>query len=230
MDAFADVEFLDRAVLVEDTLVLADLHLGKVAASTVQLPVGEGTAMVDRLRELCADVSLEAVVVAGDLLHSFESVPRLVEDSLAGLLQVADDYDIDLVVTPGNHDTMLEAVWAGETTPEYRVGDTLVCHGHVEPAGSADRYVVGHDHPTISLEGTRRPCFLAGEGCYEGADVLVLPAFNRLLAGVEVNEMSAADFMSPLVRDADALAPVVSEGVDGEPLVFPPLGTLRHKL
>jgi putative SbcD/Mre11-related phosphoesterase len=230
MDALAGTRLCDRAALVEDVLVLADLHIGKAAASNVELPVGAGSDMVERFTALCERFEPREVVVAGDLLHSFDSVPRLVETTLDGLRSAARDAGVRIVVTPGNHDTMLNAVWSGPTTPEYRVGDTLVTHGHVEPDGDAARYVVGHDHPTITIEGQNRPCYLAGDGVYRESDLLVLPSFNRLLAGVTVNTMSAAEFMSPLVGDADALAPVVRDEDDDETLPFPPLGEFRHKL
>jgi len=232
MDALADITLRDRAALVEDILVLSDLHLGRGASSAVEFPVGDGTDVLERFERLCERFQPAGVVVAGDLLHSFETIPRTVERTVDGLRKVARDASARLVVTPGNHDTRLDAVWSGPTPGTYRVGETIICHGHVEPDTDADaeRYVVGHDHPTITIEGKRRPCYLAGEGVYRGADLVVLPAFNRLLAGVPVDGMTAGDFMSPLVRDADALAPVVLDEAAGETLQFPPLGEFRHHL
>jgi metallophosphoesterase superfamily enzyme len=58
----------------------------------------------------------------------------------------------------------------------------------------------------------------------------MLPAFNRLIRGVEINDMRAGDFMSPLVTDADAFAPVVFDDGHGETLSFPPLGEFRNRL
>jgi putative SbcD/Mre11-related phosphoesterase len=220
----------DRAVLVDDTLVLADLHVGRGAASNVELPVGEGADMVERFEQLCARFDPAEILVAGDLLHSFDTVPRLVESTLGGLKAAARERGARLVVTPGNHDTMLDTVWSGETPAEYRIGETVVCHGDVEPEADAERYVVGHDHPTITIEGQNRPCYLAGEGVYRGADLLMLPSFNRLVAGVPVNEMSSSDFMSSLVTDADALSPLVWDDEAGDALRFPPLGEFRHRL
>jgi len=231
-DALAGVTVADRAVVLGDTLVLADLHVGRGPASNVDLPVGDGSDMLGRFEGLLDRHDPAEVVVAGDLLHSFRTVPRTVEDVVAGLTRAASEAGARAVVTPGNHDTMLDTVWDGPTAGTYRVGDTVVCHGHEPPAadGPVERYVVGHDHPTITIEGQRRPCLLAADGVYEGADVVVLPAFNRLLQGVEVNGMSAADFMSPLVTDADAFAPVVFDEAGGETLAFPPLGEFRHRL
>jgi putative SbcD/Mre11-related phosphoesterase len=230
MDAFSDATFRDRAVFLDGTLVLADLHVGQGVTSNVEFPVGDGADMVDRFEALCDHFEPEEVVVAGDLLYSFDGVPRLAESTLGGLQSAADAAGVRIVVTPGNHDTMLDTVWSGPTTPDYRLDGTVVCHGHVEPTEDATRYVIGHDHPTITIEGQRRPCYLVGEGTYEGSDVLMLPSFNRLVSGVEVNDMRSREFMSPLLRDIGSMAPHVLDPEAGEALAFPPLGEFRGQL
>jgi len=233
MGPIADTRFRDCALILEGderVLVLGDLHVGKGATSGIELPVGDGSDMIDRFDVLLSTVEPDEAVIAGDLLHSFRTIPRTVRDTVAGLAGAASEAGVRVVVIPGNHDTMLESVWEGPIEREYRVGDTVVCHGHEPPETGADRYVIGHDHPTITIEGRRRPCYLAGDGVYEGADLVVLPAFNRLLAGVEINRMNASEFMSPLVTDADALAPVVRDEAAEETLTFPPLGEFRHRL
>ena len=230
MDVLADCTLDDRALVFDETLVFADCHVGRGESSALELPVGDGSDMIERVQRLVATHAPAEVVVAGDLLHSFQMVPRSVERVVADIAAVARDAGARVVVTPGNHDAMLDSVWSGPTEREHRVGDTVVCHGHEPPDVDAGRYVVGHDHPTITIEGQRRPCYLVGEGVYRGADVVMLPAFNRLLRGVEVNDMRTGDFMSPLVADADAFAPVVLDEAAGETLTFPPLGEFRHRL
>ncbi|WP_440769441.1 metallophosphoesterase [Natronorubrum sp. DTA28] len=223
-----------RALVVPDAdaLVVADVHLGKAVDSHVDAPIDDGRDVRDRLESLLARTEPETVVVAGDLLHSFNRLPRGVERDLAGLESVVDDAGASLVVTPGNHDTMLEGAFDGDTSPEYRLadGETVVCHGHEEPDLEADRYVVGHDHPALSVEGRKLPCFLYGPEVYEGADVIVCPAFTRLASGATVNGMSSRDFQSPLVADPNSFHPVVWDDSSGEPLWFPPLGECRRLL
>jgi putative SbcD/Mre11-related phosphoesterase len=209
----------DRAVLLGETLVVADLHLGRGTGGSLELPVGSSADVARRFEALVDRHRPSDVVVAGDLLHSFQTVRGTCADAGA-----------DLVVTPGNHDTMLDAVWDGPAPPSYRVGDTVVCHGHEVPDAEADQYVVGHDHPTITIEGQRRPCYLVGSGQLRGATVVMLPSFNTLNAGVEVNRMRANDFQSPLVTDADRLEPLVWNESDRETLRFPPLGEFRNML
>ncbi|WP_265110439.1 metallophosphoesterase [Halosolutus halophilus] len=238
-DTAVDVPFAiqDRAVYVPaaDALVLADVHLGRGAASSVDAPIDDGTDAAARLEDALAATTPATVVVAGDLLHSFARIPHGVEDDLSRLVGAVDRAGASLVVARGNHDTMLESIFDGDPVDEYRLESdpgetTIVCHGHERPDEDADRYVIGHDHPALSIDGRKRPCFLYGPGAYEGADVLVVPAFTRLARGATVNGMSARDFQSPLVTDADAFYPAVWDDANDEPLWFPPLGECRQML
>lgn len=223
--------FRDRAVVVDETLVLADLHLGRAATSVVEAPVDDGSDVLDRLSALLAALELERIVLAGDVLHAFDSVPTGVADHLEAIADRIETAGAELVVLEGNHDTMLESIWDGPVSETHWLDEsTVVVHGHELPTATADRYVLGHDHPAIEIEGRRHPCFLQGPGGPGGAAVLVLPAFNRFTAGVRVNGMTASDFDSPLIVDADALAPVVRDTECEETLRFPRLGQFRHRL
>ncbi|WP_276251046.1 metallophosphoesterase [Haloarcula rara] len=219
-----------RGLVLGDTLVVADCHVGRGTGGELEFPVGSGADMVERFRDLVERHDPADVVLAGDLLHSFQTVPRTVETTVAGLQSACRDAGARLIVTPGNHDTMLSSVWDGPTEQEYCVGDTVVLHGHEAPEVDADRYVVGHDHPTIEIEGQRRPCYLVGADQYCGSDVVMVPSFNKLNAGVRVNTMSAGDFQSPLVTDVDRLSPVVWDEHARETKEFPPLGEFRRML
>jgi metallophosphoesterase superfamily enzyme len=226
----------DRALYLPaaDTLVCADLHVGKDAASNVQGRLGEYEDLTDRFAALVGRYEPGETVIAGDLLHTFDSVPTGVVETLRRLEETAAAVDCRLVVTPGNHDPMLGELWDGPTEPEYRLGgvetDIIVTHGHVSPEAEADWYVVGHDHPTIEIEGMRRPCYLYGPGQYEGAGVVMLASFSRLPAGVRINRMSTRDFQSPIIGDASALRPIVRDDGAGRTRQFPTLGEFRRFL
>jgi hypothetical protein len=230
-DLGVPVVFSDRACYLPDAdaLVLADLHVGRAEASAVDLPLGERTDIHDRLVALVDDFAPATVVLAGDVLHTFSRASDRARETLDALAEACRSRGAAVVPVAGNHDTMLGEVWDGRVPDAHRLADdTLVCHGHAEPAAEAPRYLVGHDHPAIEIEGQRHPCLLYGEGVYRGGDLFVLPAFSPLAAGAVVNGMAAGDFDSPLVRRADALRPVVEEGDDA--LVFPPLGAFRRLL
>ncbi|CDK39798.1 phosphoesterase, icc [Halorubrum sp. AJ67] len=168
---------------------------------------------------------------------------------MEALREACSDRGADLELVAGNHDTALADAWGGTVREAYVVEEAaaaglesrtsagepetrtaVICHGHEPPSVTADRYVIGHVHPTIEIDGDRRPCFLRGAGTYRGADVLLLPAFTRLAAGVPVNDAATGGLNSPLVDDAAALAPVVYDPDGGEPLRFPPLGAFDRLL
>ncbi|WP_432764814.1 metallophosphoesterase [Halobaculum limi] len=245
--------FHDRGVYLRDadTLVVADLHIGRAEASDVEYPLGEAGDLTGRVEALLTRFEPSEMVLAGDVLHRFTHASVASERSLAGVVDACRDAGARPVLVRGNHDTVLGDVWDGDVHDAYeldarvRGSPVVVRHGHEAPPDdeTAGLYVVGHDHPTISIEGSRRPCFLYAERAYRGADVLMLPAFSRLAAGVEVNGMYARDFQSPFVTDADALRPILarsqtdaanedhdSAAAVADPLEFPPLGEFRRLL
>ncbi len=229
----ADPPFVVRSRAVylpdADTVIVADLHLGRDHSSNVEFPLGERTSVEERVRALVEMFEPTEVVVAGDVLHSFSQLPHVVEDSLAVIREVIRSQGGSLVLVHGNHDTMLEPI--DDFVEEYRLADdTLVCHGHEEPDSSADRYVIGHEHPAIEIEGKRQPCFLWGIDVYDGGDVLVLPAFSELAPGTRVNKISGSDVQSPLLAGLESFRPIVYDGTNEEALTFPPLGDLQAHL
>jgi putative SbcD/Mre11-related phosphoesterase len=228
-----EYRFLDRAAYLPaaDALVVADLHVGRDRTSGVELSLGEREDLTDRLATLLRAVDPGEVVLAGDLLDAFGSVPRGVEGTVTALRDVVVRFSADLVVVRGNHDAMLEAVCDEPVHDEYRLADgTVVCHGHEPVEADARRYLAGHDHPAIEIEGRRRPCFLLGREVYRGRDVLLLPSFNPLVSGTTVNGASGTDLLSPLARDLDRFRPIVRDADAEQTLRFPPLGKFRRLL
>lgn len=229
-DTPAWATFGERAAYLPDAdaLVVADFHVGRDEASNVALPLGEHSDLVQRLRDLLAAFDPGTVVFAGDVLHVHGSVPESARRTVRELEATVTEAGADLRVARGNHDAMLDAVdLDGEAAVNLDDG-TVVCHGHEHPPTAGDRYVVGHEHPAIRVEGKRHPCFLYGPGERDGGDVLVLPAFTQLAAGTLVNGLTPGTSLSPLLRDPDGFRPVVLS--DGDPLAFPPLADLRGAL
>jgi putative SbcD/Mre11-related phosphoesterase len=229
-----DVTFHRRAVFLPATatLVVADLHVGRAEASNVTLPLGERADLVSRLRTLVDETDPDTVAFAGDVLHRFDRVTDRAAGAVDALVAVCRDADARPIFVRGNHDAALDAI-RGDAEAAVVVGTdprTAVCHGHERPDTDADRYLIGHDHPAITIEGQRHPCFLHVPDAYDGADVLVLPAFSRLAAGVTVNDARGGDLRSPLVDDLTDARPTVYDGEDGAALTFPALSEFRRLL
>ncbi|MFW6383773.1 MAG: metallophosphoesterase [Halodesulfurarchaeum sp.] len=231
MNGFDDLAIRDRAAWHErtGTLLLADLHLGRVRRSPIELPLGERRDLLDRLNGHIEAVGPERVVIVGDLLCGFGHLPHGVSRSVQEIRETVEEAGARFTVVAGNHDGALDEVPGTEEETAIELDpNTIVHHGHEVPATSADRYVIGHEHPAITIEGDRRPCFLRCPDQYDGANVFVLPAFSRVAPGTPVNGLGADDVMSPLIVDIEACRPVVPTAE--EPLPFPALGELRAHL
>mgnify|MGYP000277156405 FL=1 len=211
-----------------DALVFADVHVGRDAASDVSLPLGERADLLDRLDALLGEFEPATVVVAGDLLHVRGRVPDGVRETVEAIEAAVRDADAAFRVVRGNHDAKLDAVGVDAENAAVLADGTAVWHGHDDPPVDARRYVVGHEHPAVEIEGARHPCFLYGPRHHEGSDVVVLPAFTRLAPGTLVNGLRRDDSLSSMLSDPSGFRPVVVS--EGETLAFPALGEFRGLL
>jgi len=223
----------DRAVYLDDAdaVVLADLHCGRGDASRVAAPIDAGESIRQRVHTLLDRFAPATIVFAGDLLHSFDRLPRTAADAIEGLWADCVDDGTEVLAVEGNHDSRLADCWPGSVAEAVTLDDgTVVCHGHAQPEQRGHRYVVGHAHPAITIEGVKRPCYLFGEAAYRGDELLVLPAFTTLAGGVDITDRRADGLPSPLVSTLGSLQPVVWDDEDDDTLWFPPLRRLRRLL
>ena len=184
----------ERCLFWEDqnTLIIADLHLGKTGhfrKSGIAVPQN---IYKDDLQRLIAQLYLfkaERLVIVGDFTHSsmnkeLELFKRWRKDF--SLLH------IDLV--KGNHD-ILEDGWYDEadikiSSPKLGIGNFLFLHDLADQKKltGADKksYIFsGHVHPGISLKGRGKqslqfPCF------YFTRQYCILPAFSRFTGTYKV--------------------------------------------
>jgi putative SbcD/Mre11-related phosphoesterase len=160
------------------TAVAADLHLGydqaRIRAGDA-VPTGSLEEELAPLRNVLWRHGIRRLVVAGDLVEDArcaEMIPQF-----RGLLKQAD---VDLIgLIPGNHDDGLMVSGLPIFTEGLSLGTWRVVHGDNRlPPG---RVVHGHIHPIFRWSRqTAGPCYLVRP------DRLILPAFSRDAAGIDV--------------------------------------------
>ena len=226
--------YRDRAVFSPDTetLVLADVHLGRSRTAPIEAPLDGITRQVTRIATLVEEFDARRVVIAGDLLDAFDVVPPGVTERYRTLEEQLANRNVSITLVRGNHDPLLSTVASTAVQESVLLGHTVVSHGHAVPEHTGDQYIIGHAHPAIRIEGVKYPCYLFGAQVFEGADVLVLPAFSRLVRGTTINSLSGDDCHAPLLQQTnlDAYRPLVVDPDTARTLAFPPLGSLRAHL
>jgi DNA ligase-associated metallophosphoesterase len=163
-----------------DTLLVADVHIGKAASFRFMgIPVPGGTTdeTLSRLSALIDRLDVRRVIFLGDLLHSVHSLPPL---TLAAVVRWRERHSgVELTLVRGNHDGHAgdpPAVLDIQAVDEPLMhGGLALCH-HPRPVDGAF-VLAGHLHPCVSVGGRghdwhRLPCFWFMQR------MAVLPAFG----------------------------------------------------
>ncbi len=176
----------------ENTLIVADLHLGKTGhfrKSGIAVPQDIYKADLQRLMAMLYLCKAEKLLIVGDLTHS------RFNKELDLFLKWRNDFSllqIDLV--KGNHD-ILQDEWYQEAgirvhQEELNVKGFLFVHetnNKKERKKAGHLYTfTGHVHPAVVLKGSGRqslkfPCF------YFTKEYCILPAFSRFTGSYTVN-------------------------------------------
>ncbi len=209
--------------LVEQTAVVADLHLGYEWARGAAGDCVIAHSLVETLARLAlvlVHAPVTRLIVAGDLVESPRPCRRT-SDDVRELCEWLAGRGITLLVLEGNHDRGLQPRSNVNSRSLSAMPSTCVVanwtigHGHLPIKG--ERTISGHHHPVLQVERTTAPCFLVGPRR------IVLPAFSCNAAGCDVGTASV-----PKSWLANPLRCLVSTG--SELLDFGPLTDLRRSL
>jgi len=166
----------------EQTLFVADVHLGKAAAfraGGVPMPRGATASDLARLTRLVTQSGAERLVVLGDFLHAKSG--RVAALDVAFKAWRAEHASLAVTLVRGNHDAK-----AGDPPSDWDVDCVGEPHPlppflaqHLPSRPPTGYALCGHVHPGVRLSGpgddtARLPCFVLGERH------AILPAFGRL--------------------------------------------------
>lgn len=168
------------------TLVVADLHLGKEESFVdlgIPVPTGVLGETLARLERLHVATAARRLVVLGDLVHRQEGLTDDVVDAVA---RWRERFDGELDLVPGNHDEFVRRLPASWRVARLAAAvlDPPFVHLHDASPHAGGYALGGHLHPVVRLDGRvdrlLLPCFVIGDRR------AVLPAFTRFSRGVRV--------------------------------------------
>lgn len=231
--------FGERALHLPDAraVVVGDVHVGletELHMKGVTLP-SQTRRMRERLVRIVESVHAERLIVIGDLKHR---IPFSTRQEIRELPWFFEDFPAHVELVPGNHDVDLDGLVAMEIHPieGIRVGDVALLHGHAWPSPDimgAPVVVTCHNHPAVLLVDElghrhkeaawiRAPFTPAARERYpmlpEGAQLIVMPAFNELTGGTAFNAPEGERLLGPLfgnrLVDVDEARVWTVDGVD----------------
>jgi hypothetical protein len=200
------------AVLLGDTLVIADTHIGvefEFYKAGIKIP--SNTENMRRAIERLAEQSgAKHLILLGDVKHKVPGITRQELREVPEFLHALGSR-IKVDVVPGNHDGNLKAFAPANVSLFPSAGfpkdECYFLHGHAWPSQEflRKRYVfVGHEHPQIEFRdalGHRftEPVWIRAELDRERLErhyktvpknlpeLIVLPRFNKLSGGISMN-------------------------------------------
>ncbi len=181
----------DRAIFwpARETLLLADVHLGKSATfRALGVPVPEGGTAKDlsRITQLLEQTGARRLVILGDLVHAKAGRQPEVLDAFATWRR--SHSGIQMLLIRGNHDRSSGCIpkeWQMEEVEEPFNDDGIILT-HDQPCDPNLPTFAGHLHPMVHLpdfDGSVAiaPCFVFDDRC------AILPAFGTFTGGHKVH-------------------------------------------
>lgn len=159
-----------------DTLLLADLHFGKVEhfrKNGFAIPGNVSQQDLARLKKLILNTKAQKIVFLGDLFHSDLNDAWF---DFQSLLKELNTFQFHLVI--GNHDILDVREYQNlHIHHQMEVGDFVCTHEPLEVIVEGKYNLCGHIHPAVRLRGKgrqslRMPCF------YFGPHTGILPSFG----------------------------------------------------
>lgn len=176
----------------QKTLLISDLHIGKIAhfrKAGIAVPAKAMMENFNRLDELMQDNEVEKVLFIGDLFHSDVNNEW---DFFCNWRKQYKSTKMQIVL--GNHDRLPSSFCDDFNIDVYktdlRIGPFTFAHHPAKKFTNEDEYVIsGHVHPVVILSGKanqhlKLPCF------YFGEQQAILPGFGYFTGGYRIKPAS----------------------------------------
>jgi DNA ligase-associated metallophosphoesterase len=185
----------------EKTLLISDLHIGKIThfrKAGIAVPQQALEQNFERLDQIMRDHDIQRIVFVGDLFHSE------INSEWDRFCSWRNQYsEVIMVLVLGNHDIIsiekYKEICLVVYQHELKIGAFTFSH-HPKPLLEDDEYVIsGHIHPVVKLKGLANqrlkfPCF------YFGVRQALLPSFGEFTGGYVI-ELSENDQVIAVVED-----------------------------
>lgn len=194
------VELIDKALLIDNILVIADLHIGYEETLNQQgifLPRSQFQSIKKDLDNVFKKIKktdkIEEIVILGDLKHEFSGISEQEWQEVSEILDYLALKCKKIILIRGNHDTILPFDKKNIKVRDFYIkNDVGFFHGHRFFNEILDKkikiLVLGHKHPAITIrdkvKSERYKCFLIGK--WKDKEVVVMPSFFPLIEGSDI--------------------------------------------
>lgn len=196
MEIGPGIEIVETALWIKKPriLIINDLHLGyeeSLHRKGILVPKFQVKEIILLMEKILNKVNPKRIIINGDLKHEFGTVLNQEWKEVLQFLDFLSHHCQEIIIIKGNHDPIIKPITDKmkiKVVKKYLTRKTLIIHGHELVETSAERIIIGHEHPAITLQehGKREKfkCFLQGK--WKGKEVIAVPSFNPLVEGTDI--------------------------------------------
>lgn len=156
----------------EQIAIISDLHLsGEMSKRDIQF-------IENSIYRTLKDHKIRFIVFNGDTFNEFP----FPDAGIHMIERLRSDFE-EVILLEGNHERKVGGLGKLEDENNTELvlkanGDTVcISHGDTLPETDADIHIIGHIHPSKSVNGEFRPCLL--ESIQNNYKVIILPSYTK---------------------------------------------------
>lgn len=187
----------EAACVIGKSLILSDIHIGfdrELEESGFRLP-RQTDILIQKIKKLVKENKCKELIILGDLKHSITVRPDIEETK--SFVNKLKEF-VKSILVQGNHDGALQNYLDIEVKSGkgFKKGKYYFMHGHALPKKQAfdcEKIISSHLHPIVEFHdslGGR----ISERVWLRGKQLIVMPAFNELLGGVDIRESGLGHF------------------------------------
>ncbi len=218
MEISPNIEIIETSLWLkeEKILIVNDFHLGYEEAlqqKGILVPKFQLQEIIIILLRIFRKVKPLKIIINGDLKHEFGKMSSQEWKEVRQLLDFLRQHSKEIIIVRGHHDLAIRSFAEKKEderkeekrvkiVAEYHCGDTLIIHGDELVETTAQRIIIGHEHPAITLRAggkwEKYKCFLKGR--WNEKEIIAVPSFNPLIEGTDILK---EETLSPFLKDLD---------------------------
>ena len=108
-----EAEVIDRALKINDTLIISDIHLGYESTLNKQglmLPQIQFDKIIDSLENIQKKAKASSIILNGDIKHNFGRIDKQEWREVLSFIDYLQDIFIDIDIIKGNHDNFTQYI------------------------------------------------------------------------------------------------------------------------
>lgn len=223
-----DAEVIDRALKINDTLIISDIHLGYESTLNKQglmLPQIQFDKIIDSLENIQKKAKASSIILNGDIKHNFGRIDKQEWREVLSFIDYLQDIFIDIDIIKGNHDNFTQYILNKRNLHlknHMIIDNYYITHGHELPQEIPENIktiIIGHEHPCISICSGRRvekiKTYL--KGTWQNYNLIVIPSFTQISYGSDILHEKT---ISPFIEDINNFEVIAVEEGDIYPFGY----------